>query len=555
MFLCFHLTYSQNENLLGSSELNEKSIIQRLNYIKKNNNSISLPEQEKLLLQIIDSAKKINFENGALEGYSLLMKAYDKQNKNVEIVELDDQIKKLIQNRKEDPTGILSDIYRKRALALGYLGLDTASMVDFKKSLSFAKTIKDFDKKQFMLSMSYENLTVYFNNSKRFEDKKNRDSVVYYLNKAAEAVKLIGNNSKSITDNRKYDHLGFIYMRLGIFYLEQVEKKGSLELAEKYLLEGLKIYENKKYHIPGNNVVMMQNQMSWLYMEKGEYQKSIDFAERALALEKQHVDPYHRVESFEFLATSYLEVGDKKKSKFYMQEYSALKDSIGLLQKSDGDKTIGKLVNNIESEHQENSNKQLLGFGIFLFIVAILVVFLWKRKKDKLRKNYEQIIEKLKNEQKNLDNNSETEIIDIEDNNVDEDVEPLVSSNRNVITADTENRILKKLSSFENSEKFLKKDLTISHLAAQLSTNSKYLSEIIKNHRAQNFSNYINSLRINFIIHKLYNEPKYREYKISYLAEYCGYASPQVFVLAFRKINGVTPSYFVSSLKDDAVMH
>ncbi|WP_407648332.1 hypothetical protein [Chryseobacterium formosus] len=30
----------------------------------------------------------------------------------------------------------------------------------------------------------------------------------------------------------------------------------------------------------------MLNQMSWLYMEKKEYQKSIDFAKRALELEK-----------------------------------------------------------------------------------------------------------------------------------------------------------------------------------------------------------------------------------------------------------------------------
>jgi YesN/AraC family two-component response regulator len=53
-------------------------------------------------------------------------------------------------------------------------------------------------------------------------------------------------------------------------------------------------------------------------------------------------------------------------------------------------------------------------------------------------------------------------------------------------------------------------------LAAQLNTNTKYLSEAIKNNRSQNFNNYINNLRINYIVHKLYNDPKYREYKISW---------------------------------------
>lgn len=55
-------------------------------------------------------------------------------------------------------------------------------------------------------------------------------------------------------------------------------------------------------------------------------------------------------------------------------------------------------------------------------------------------------------------------------------------------------------------------------------TNPKYLSQIIRESKNQNFNGYINQLRINYISNKLYNIPLYREYKISYLAEECGYA-------------------------------
>ncbi|NHQ71954.1 helix-turn-helix domain-containing protein, partial [Elizabethkingia miricola] len=51
-----------------------------------------------------------------------------------------------------------------------------------------------------------------------------------------------------------------------------------------------------------------------------------------------------------------------------------------------------------------------------------------------------------------------------------------------------------------------------------------------------------------YIIDKLYNNPLYREYKISYLAEECGYSSHQVFITAFRKETGMTPSYFIKQL-------
>lgn len=81
-------------------------------------------------------------------------------------------------------------------------------------------------------------------------------------------------------------------------------------------------------------------------------------------------------------------------------------------------------------------------------------------------------------------------------------------------------------------------------------TNPKYLSQIIRESRNQNFNSYINQLRINYISNKLYSTTLYREYKISYLAEECGYASPQVFINAFRKETGMTPSYFINELKN-----
>ncbi|MCT4234920.1 transcriptional regulator [Elizabethkingia miricola] len=84
-----------------------------------------------------------------------------------------------------------------------------------------------------------------------------------------------------------------------------------------------------------------------------------------------------------------------------------------------------------------------------------------------------------------------------------------------------------------------------------INTNPKYLSQLINKHKGRNFCGYINYLRINYIINKLYNNILYREYKISYLAEECGYSSLQVFINAFRKETGMTPYYFIKQLKDE----
>ncbi|OMP13926.1 hypothetical protein COLO4_00608, partial [Corchorus olitorius] len=172
-----------------------------------------------------------------------------------------------------------------------------------------------------------------------------------------------------------------------------------------------------------------------------------------------------------------------------------------------------------------------------------------EKKNKALRRKYEQMMVNLKNGAVALPEEVQEES---NENDTETESEQELTS-KNTISADTVARILKKLATFEKSEKYLKKDLTISSLAGQLNTNTKYLSEVIKNNTSQNFNHYINNLRINYIVHKLYNEPKYREYKISYLAEECGFASSQVFVIAFKKINGLTPSYFIQSLKEDKV--
>ena len=67
------------------------------------------------------------------------------------------------------------------------------------------------------------------------------------------------------------------------------------------------------------------------------------------------------------------------------------------------------------------------------------------------------------------------------------------------------------------------------------------------------FSYEFNGLKINYIIGKLYQNPIYREYKINYLAEECGFSTPRVFLNAFKKETDLTPSYFIKELQNEKV--
>src|SRR5690606_38192626 len=106
-------------------------------------------------------------------------------------------------------------------------------------------------------------------------------------------------------------------------------------------------------------------------------------------------------------------------------------------------------------------------------------------------------------------------------------------------------RILDKLTEFEQSDLFVDSRMSLSYLASYLGTNTITLSKIINTFKEMNFNDYINGLRIRYIIDRIKNEPQFEQYKISYLAEVSGFSSHSIFSKAFKKSTGVTPSQFL----------
>lgn len=119
------------------------------------------------------------------------------------------------------------------------------------------------------------------------------------------------------------------------------------------------------------------------------------------------------------------------------------------------------------------------------------------------------------------------------------------------ISSKTENDLLRKLELFEKNKGFIKKDVNLTSLSKQFETNTKYLSEIIKTHRQKQFNSYLNELRVNYIVNRLQNEPKYINTKVSYLASDCGFASHSTFTTTFTQIMNESPSAFVKRIKEE----
>ncbi|MGC5744441.1 helix-turn-helix domain-containing protein [Chryseobacterium sp. NFX27] len=120
------------------------------------------------------------------------------------------------------------------------------------------------------------------------------------------------------------------------------------------------------------------------------------------------------------------------------------------------------------------------------------------------------------------------------------------------MSPETEKKLLAKLNKFEKSTLFTKKNISLPYLSAHLQTNTKYLSYIINTHKKKDFNNYINELRIRYIIEKLKYEPQYRKYKVATLADETGFSSPNKFTTVFKKVTSLSPSLFISYLKTES---
>lgn len=361
-----------------------------------------------------------------------------------------------------------------------------------------------------------------------------RDSAIYYYQKA---LNILGNPSSNNASELQKAKLFYLHVlnniNIGNSYLNY-HAPPEIRKAEYYFhktLNSAKINPGRFKNIAGN----VYYSVAHFYFVKKDYTQCIKYLEKTLEIEKRIKNPETRRLSYKKLKSSYDSLGNNDKRNKYLILYNKINDSIlSIKYKFDLSEPKEKHLSHLFiPKYNHIINQSFISFASIFLLTAITETILYKRKKG-----YNSLINQLikNNHSKNILKSTQPATSDI-------------TINKD-ITSEKEKEIIKKLATFETSKKFLKKDISLSYLSHQFSTNPKYLSLMIHKHKEQNFNGYINKLRINYILNKLLNIPQYRKYKIVSLSEECGYASPQVFINAFKKETEMTPSYFISILKN-----
>ncbi len=91
--------------------------------------------------------------------------------------------------------------------------------------------------------------------------------------------------------------------------------------------------------------------------------------------------------------------------------------------------------------------------------------------------------------------------------------------------------------------------LTLNEFASLVEIPTYKLSELFNNYYKLNFNTYINNLRVNYIKNRLDNGDG-KLFTLEAIANEAGFSSRNTFFVAFKKAMNVTPSAYISMLKD-----
>ncbi len=249
-------------------------------------------------------------------------------------------------------------------------------------------------------------------------------------------------------------------------------------------------------------------------------------------------------EGYELLINHYKSVGDINKQLYYINTLFDVDSILDTNYKNLNKKIIKEydtplllkekqsLINSLEKKEKVTNVKLVI---VVLFVI-ILIIFLTHtyRKNVRYKKRFKELMDpknKLVVGDKHISTQdlNTSKSIDIPDN---------IISN-----------ILDELANFEEKKEFLSHNITTTNLAKKLNTNAKYLSRVVNICKQKSFSVYINELRIEYVIHKLKEDPKFRLYNVNAIAHEIGFNSDGVFATAFYKKTGIYPSYFIKQLE------
>ena len=266
---------------------------------------------------------------------------------------------------------------------------------------------------------------------------------------------------------------------------------------------------------------------------------------KALKIAHKINNPFFQLEIHQKLANSYLAMDSISNFQTHTQRAEQLTNETVKLENEASNSAHMLISSDLDLQHAQMKSRYQTIFWVILSLLGlgILIKTLFYFRNENKLKMYRNFLDYM--------HRKENVQLQIQESEEEEEEEKKENPKSVTLLKESENQILSGLEKFESGKKFTNKDMSLGMLAAQLNTNTKYLSEVINRQKEKNFNAYINELRINYITEKMKSDPNYLNFKVSYLAEECGFSSHSTFTTVFKSIVGVSPIMFVEFIREE----
>lgn len=337
-----------------------------------------------------------------------------------------------------------------------------------------------------------------------------------------------------------------VYMNMADLYTTI----GEYEKSQKYLTQALTLNHENNYRFRIPRALTLQSE---LYLKTKDtsnaistYEKSIEAAENINAFDVIKTNS-------QILMDLYEKSNQPSKVKEYRALHEAIRDSlfnnekeqqIIILETRRKIKEVTQKQQALELENLAQRSKLTTIIAILgsILVIGFFFVLSYVKIKEKNKVLYRRTIENLETQLKIEDKKHP---LKTKPKSKKEKSNPTIDDNVKAI-------ILNRLEKLEDENFFIDSDCNLHQLAEKLKTNPKYLSQVINIEKGSNFNNYINELRINFLLTKLVQDKEFRNSKLSYIASSVGYNNLNTFNAAFKKRQGILPSFFIKQLNEES---
>ncbi|MFP8895748.1 helix-turn-helix domain-containing protein [Chryseobacterium sp. EZn1] len=330
---------------------------------------------------------------------------------------------------------------------------------------------------------------------------------LFYLKDFSSSYVILSNIEKGLINSKDYINLGILYYYLGKIKYENHKEEEAVEYFKKadsisFNFNGFEAIKRDGYEI-----------LIDFYKKKGDLKNQLKYIDNLM------------------YSDSIIAVNRKNLSKEILKKYDTpllMKEKLNIIDKL---------------------NHQNIWLIVSLLFITLLFIFIIRKNRKKI-KEYEKQAKILLEKPVIVPAPVFIEEIKPESNTAPSaSIERKEKTTKNDLSTNSKFKILiDKIEEFEKTNSFLAKNITLDSLSKEFDTNRDYLSKLVNELKGKNFSQYLNELRINYIVEELKSNEKIRKHTIAAIANDIGYNNAESFTNAFKKITGTLPSYYIKAL-------